>query len=97
MRKERRHGWSEGKRGREEASGGGREQRSEGEEQGRSVGGREMGEGGKLQGRYHEEDTDQYTVYSVQNNTQRGPCHCDFGVTNTKLETGIYNLHCDAW
>ena len=42
-------------------------------------------EGGKLQGRYPEEDTGQYTVYSAQNNTQRGPCHCEFGTTNTKL------------
>ena len=42
-------------------------------------------EGGKLQGRYPEEDTGQYAVYSAQNNTQRDPCHCDFGITNTKL------------
>ena len=42
-------------------------------------------EGGKLQGRSPEEDTGHYTVYSAQNNTQRGPCHCDFGITNTKL------------
>ena len=47
--------------GREDANGGTREQRSEGEEKGRSVGGRE---GGKLQARYPEEDTGQYTVYS---------------------------------
>ena len=33
-------------------------------------------EGGKLQGRYPElEDTGQYTIYSAQNYTQRGPCH----------------------
>ena len=31
-------------------------------------------EGGKLQGRYHEEDTGQYTVYSALNNPQRGHC-----------------------
>ena len=42
-------------------------------------------EGGKLQGRYPEEDTGQYTVYSAQNNKQCGPCLCDFGITNTKL------------
>ena len=50
--------WTEsGKEGREEASGGGREQRSEGKEHGRK-GDRK---GGKLQGRYHEEDTDKRT------------------------------------
>ena len=37
-----------GKEEREEASGGGREQRSEGDEQGRSVGGREIGREGNF-------------------------------------------------
>ena len=31
-------------------------------------------DGGKLQGRYPEEDTGQYTVYSAHNYLQRGPC-----------------------
>ena len=34
----------------------------------------EGSKGGKLQGRYSEEGTGQYTVYS-QTITQRGPCH----------------------
>ena len=42
-------------------------------------------EGGKLQGRYPEEDTGQYTVYSAQNYPQRGPRPCDFGITNEKI------------
>ena len=67
MRMELGHARSEGKKG-------GRKRAEEGEEQGRS-------EGGKLRGRYPEEDTGQYTVYRAQNNTQRGPCHCDFGIT----------------
>ena len=50
---------------------------------------------GKLQGRYPEKDTGQYTVYSAQNDTQRGPCHCDFGITNKTIVNG-YNLYCDA-
>ena len=38
-------------------------------------GAREQGsKGGKLQGRYPEEGTGQYTVYS-QTIPQRGPCH----------------------
>ena len=37
-------------------------------------------EGGKLQGRYPDEDSIQYTAVSAQNNTQRGPCHCYFGI-----------------
>ena len=50
---------------RERGEGGRREQRSEGEEQ-RSVGGRE---GGKLQGRYPEEDNGQYTAHKTMHNT----------------------------
>ena len=45
-------------------------------------------EGGKRQGMYYmypEEDTGQYTVYGAQNNMQRGPRHCDFGITHTPL------------
>ena len=80
MRKERRHGQNEGKRGgskraEEGGSNGVREERGRKGDR----------EGGKLQGRYPEEDTGQYTVYSAQNNTQRGPCHFEFGITNTKL------------
>ena len=47
-----------------------------GNEPGRSVGEREQGanEGGKFQGRYSEQDTSQYTVYSIQCTTHRGPC-----------------------
>ena len=67
------------KEGREEASGGRREQRSEREEKGRSVGGREIGEGifkgstlRRTLASIH------YIAVSAQNNTQRGPCHCDF-------------------
>ena len=48
--------------GREEASGGGIEPGMEGEQ------------GRELQGRYPEEGTGQYTVYS-QTIPQRGPCH----------------------
>ena len=57
---------------------GGRNKRAE---EGGSNGSREKSKGGReigqLQGRYPEEDTGQYTVYSAQNNTQHGPCHCD--------------------
>ena len=30
-----------------------------------------------------------HTVYSAQNNTQRGPCHCDFG--KYKIVNGYIN------
>ena len=55
---------------------GGSEQRREGATERVSGAREERGrkgdkEEGKLQGRYHEEDTDQYTVYSAQNNTTR--------------------------
>ena len=80
LRKERMHGRSEGKRGgRKRARSNGARERSKG---GAIKGGRE---GGKLQGRYPDADTGQYTVYSARNNTQRDPCLCDFGITNTKL------------
>ena len=39
--------------------------------------------GGKLQGRYPEEGTGQYTVYS-ETIPQLGPCHCYFLITNEK-------------
>ena len=43
--------WTERrKEGREEANGGRREQRSEGEKKGRSVGGRELGRAGNVKG-----------------------------------------------
>ena len=68
---------------RDEASGGRRERRSEGEEKGRSVGGREIGrevnsKGGTMRRTLA---SIHYTAVSAQNNTQRGPCHCDFGIT----------------
>ena len=83
-----RQGWTERmKQGREEASGGRREQRSEGEEKGRSVGGREIG-GGKLQGKYPEEDTGQYTLYSRERTKQH---------TTRPLPLRLwYNGYCDA-
>ena len=62
---------------------GGSARRSEGAREDRGRKGDMEGE--KLQAGYHDEDTDQYTVDSAQNNTQRSPCHCDFGITNTKL------------
>ena len=73
-----RQGWSdEEKGGRMWTEEGGSEEEREGEEQGRSEGGREGAiEGGKCHGRYSEEDTGHYTVYSAQNNPQRGPCAC---------------------
>ena len=69
---------------------GGSEQRREGAmERGRGAreerGRKGYRDGGKLQGRCPEEDTGQYTISSAQNNTQRGPCHCDFGISNTEL------------
>ena len=76
--------WTERrKEGREDASGGRREQRSEGEEKGRSVGGREIGMDGNFKGGTLRRTlaSIQYTAVSAQNNTQRGPCHCYFGIT----------------
>ena len=64
VRKERRHGQSEGKRG------GGRELRREGA----TDRGRGARDGRKLQGRYPEEDTDQYmqyTAHKTAHNTAR--------------------------
>ena len=68
---------------RDEAIGGRRERRSEGEEKGRSVGGREIRrevnfKGGTLMRTLA---SIHYTAVSAQNNTQCGPCHCDFGIT----------------
>ena len=66
-------GWSEEerdgarKRGRERSKGGARDGESE-------QGSKGAREGGKCHGRYPDEDTGQYTVYSAQNNPQRGPC-----------------------
>ena len=67
---------------RDEASGGRRERRSEGEEKGMSVGGREIWREVNFKG-----DTLRRTLAAVstQNNTQRGPCHCDFGITSTVI------------
>ena len=72
---------------RDDASGGRRERRSEGEEKGMSVGGREIWREVNFKG-----DTLRrtlasihYTAVSTQNNTQRGPCHCDVGITSTVI------------
>ena len=63
------------------------EQRSEGEEKGRSVGGREIG-GGKLHGKYPEEDTGRYTLYSRERTKQH---------TTRPLPLRLwYNGYCDA-
>ena len=71
----------------ERGKGGRREQRSEGKEKGRSVGGREIG-GGKLQGKYPEEDTGQYTLYSRERTKQH---------TTRPLPLRLwYNGYCDA-
>ena len=62
MRKERRHGRSKGERGGKKRA-----------EQGRSMEGRAIGREGNFKGgtlRRH------WPVYSAQDNTQRGPCHC---------------------
>ena len=67
-------------RGEGEAIGGGREQRSEGEERRRN-GDRE---GGKFQGRYTEEDTGQYTVYSAHKNHNTALAIATLDITNTK-------------
>ena len=56
-----------------------REERSEGEEHGRSVWGMEIGRGETSR---EVPRGGHLPVYSAQNNTQRGPCHC-FGITNT--------------
>ena len=82
MRKERRDGASE--RGEEEASGGGREQRSEGEEQERSVLGRAIGREVIFKGVPR---GGHWPVYCIQRTkkAQCGPRHCDFSITNTNL------------
>ena len=74
MRKERNYACTErGEEGREEASGGKREQRREVEEQLREDRRRKGDrEGRKLQGRYPGGHWPIY--YSAQNYTQRGPC-----------------------
>ena len=68
---------------RDEASVGRRERRSEGEEKGRSVGGREIMREVNFKGSTLRRTlaSIHYTAVSAQDNTQRGPCHCDFGIT----------------
>ena len=46
-------------------------------------GGMEIGRDGNFKGGNLRRTLDnlQYTAVSAQNNTQRGPCHCDFGST----------------
>ena len=76
--------WTErGKEGREEASGGWREGATQRGRGARKERGRKGdSEGWKRQGRYPEEDT----VGPMQCiKQQHGPCHYDFGITNTKL------------
>ena len=72
MRKERNYAWPEREEeGREEASGGEREQRREVEEQyGRTVGGREIGREGNVKGGTLE-DTGQYTIQCTKLPTTR--------------------------
>ena len=73
MRHERNYEWAErGEEGREEASGGEREQRMEVEEQLREDRRRKGDrEGGKLQARY---PGGHLPIYSAQHYPQRGPC-----------------------
>ena len=84
------------KEGREEASGGRREQRSEGEEKGRSVGGRAIGREGTFKGGTLRRTLANihYTAVRAQNNTQCGPCHCDFGITGIVMRR---NVLFDRW
>ena len=83
-----RKGWTERrKEGREEASGGRREQRSEGGEIGREG----NFKGGTLR---RTPASIHYTAVSAQNNTQRGPCHCDFGITGIVMHR---NVLFDRW
>ena len=44
---------------------------------------------GGLQGRYPEEDTGQYPAVIARNNTQRGPCHSDFGITGIVMRRNV--------
>ena len=76
MRKERRHGRSEG--------------RGEVGSERRREGATELGRGAREErggkgDRGREGNFKGATLRNTQNNTQRGPCHCDFGITNTKL------------
>ena len=82
MRKERRHVRSEGKRGMKRAEEGGSNGARE-MKKGRSVGEREIGREGNSNGGTLRRTlaSIEYTAVSAQNNTQRGPCHCDFGIT----------------
>ena len=79
VRNEHMHGRSEGKRG-------GRKRAEEGGSNGvrqRRKGGREIGREGHFKGGTLRTTLAniQCTAVSAQNNTQRGPCHCDFGIT----------------
>ena len=95
-----RKGWTERrKEGREEASGGRREQRSEGEGKWMSVGGRAIGREGNSKGGRGSTmrrtlASIHYTAVSAQNNTQRGPCHYDFGITGIVMRR---NVLFDRW
>ena len=74
MRKERNYAWTErGEEGREEAGGGEREQRREGEEQLREDR-RRKGDRGRETSREVPWRTLANILYSEQNYTQRGPC-----------------------
>ena len=87
-----RKGWTERrKEGREEAIGGRREQRGEGDDKRRSVGGREIGREGNFKGGTLRRTlaSIQYTAVSAQNNTQRGPCHYVFGITGIVMHRSV--------
>ena len=34
---------------------------------------------------------------SAQNNTQRGPCHCDFGIAGIVMRRNVGGLLFDRW
>ena len=91
LRKGKSEEWMDGAKERGQGGSERREQRSEGEEKGRSVGGREIGREGKFKG-----GTLRRTLASIhaQNNTQRGPCHCDFGITGIVMRR---NVLFDTW
>ena len=82
LRKERRHRRIEGKRGgrkQSEEEGATERWRGEREGRGRKADGRE---GNIKEGTLRRTLASiQYTAESTQNNTQRGPSHCDFGMT----------------
>ena len=81
------------KEGKEEASGGrGERGRGEKEERGRKG---DRGEGNVKGGTLRRTLASiHYTAVSAQNNTQRGPCHCDFGIMGIVMRR---NVLFDRW